>query len=113
MAVAAEAADNYKTALASMDFHKIIESVIKQILKSCCALESSEYPSVILRTVWSLFLCGLETNDPVYQSWIEHKFESLMDGKRGLEYAHKVLKEFHGKGFMAYVRSPHYRAFVF
>lgn len=112
LAIAADAAEKRKTALASMGFDRIIQSVVKQILKYCCAIESTEYSSVIVRTVWSLFLCGLETDDPIYQSWIEHKFETLMAGKRGMEYSYKVLKEYHGKGVMAYVRSPHYGAFV-
>jgi Fungal specific transcription factor domain len=91
-----------------------IDDCIREILKFACILESTEttVEVAVSRIAWPMFLCALESGDPVYQSWIIHHFAELKSRKVNFQKAFQVMRENKGRGIMNFVRSSHFGTFV-
>jgi hypothetical protein len=56
-------------------------SAVSKTLQACASLHEHEGEDYLWRVAWPLFVGGLETNDPIHQSWVLDRFSNLQ--KRG------------------------------
>lgn len=107
-----EASSQNKTALDTANFYSTKIRIIRDILYLCCKIEEEESSDALVRVLWPMFLCALESDDVIYQSWIAKHFQNLRSGRKNVENACQVVSEFRGKGILSYVRSSYSGSFV-
>lgn len=107
-----EASTQSRTALDTTSLYSVKDKIIKDILHLCYNIEEEESSDALVRVLWPMFLCALESDDVIYQSWVAKHFKSLQSGRENVYNAYQVILNFRGKGIFSYLRSSYSGSFV-
>ena len=89
------AAGNFFALVASYErvvYKTVPKCTLSKIMRACGLLFRYEDEDYMWRVAWPMFVAGVETDDPIYQSWIMERFSALSRSGENMRRAKTLLE---------------------